>query len=341
MFEAKPYQPPPVDSDEMSFAIALFVAAARGRIVLPNRAGSTLQESHPLSNDPLLVGAKAVLPDGWAWLPDEAPLACAVSVLLHHYEHDVRQQAMCSRLVAFHILMARRRGGHLDLGTQESEAYLIEAALSPAIVKAAAKAPVGDDGLFDEAEFESLVESFSIRDELSAVLRRPKRPYRHSAARLTVTEEVQQLSLQIFAFQSCVASDPTRSTPRFQTLEQLCARVTNTSGDATLQAMLSRAWSVALPDFPWLQSTSPSNARLLMSLGSVHPAPTHRDAMMCEITILGLLIELLRSLLGDAVTVQLLRSLWPLADLRGESGAASQSMDVPTHWGSRAAGSMQ
>ena len=78
-----------------------------------------------------------------------------------------------------------------------------------------------------------------------------------------------------------------------------------------------------------------------MSLGSVHPAPTHRDAMMCEITILGLLIELLRSLLGDAVTVQLLRSLWPLADLRGESGAASQSMDVPTHWGSRAAGSMQ
>ena len=317
MFEDKPYQPPPVESDEMLFAIALFVAAATGRITPPNMTGLSLKKDTAFC-DPVLLGAKAALQESPARLPDEIPLACAVSVLWHHYEHDARQQAMCSRLVAFHAMLARRGGGVADLRKQGPEAYLLRAALSPAIVKAAATATVGKDGLFEDGEFESLVERFSSSEDEQAVLPGKRQPFDPSRARLTVTDDVQQLSLQLFAFQSCVAADPVRSTPEFRTLEQLCIRVADICGTVSLQAMLSRAWRAALPEFPWLQATSPANARLLTGLDSVQPAPTVREAMKCEMTLLGLLIELLRSLLGDTVTVQLLRTLWPLADLGGD-----------------------
>jgi hypothetical protein len=45
--------------------------------------------------------------------------------------------------------------------------------------------------------------------------------------------------------------------------------------------------------------------------------------MKCEMALLGSLIELLRSLLGDGVTLQLLRSLWPLASLEFDERTAA------------------
>lgn len=346
MFEAKPYQPPPVDYDEMSFAIALFVAAARGRVAVQDHVPDSIPERAKFSRDerpaaeaaslkplvlldPLVLqGAKAVLQGEPARLPDDVHLVCAVSVLWHHYERDRRQQAICSRLVAFHALMARQQGELANSWLHAPEAFLVEAALSPAMVRAVATARVGEDGLFDEGEFRSLVESYSSREQAAAFFPRHVRPAHHEAARLSVTEDVQQLSLQLFAFQSCVAPDPTRPTPYFRTLEQVCIRVEDISGTATLQAMLSRVWREALPQFPWLRSTPPASARLLSDLDSSWPSPTAREAMKCEMVILGFLIELLRTLLGDAVTVQLLRSLWPLADLGGDSRMLPRSSDV-------------
>jgi hypothetical protein len=332
MFEAKSYQPPPVESDEMSFAIALFVAAARGRIAPPGMAGFAQERRSFSTEDPVLSGAKAVLQEGLARLPDEVSLVCAVSVLWHHYEQDARQQAMCSRLVAFHAMFAQRKGATTKPDMHEREAYLIEAALSPAIVKAVSTATVGEDGLFQEAEFESLVEGYSGWPEERATLP-PYKPSRYRAAKLRVTDDVQQLSLQLFAFQSCVAADPAGATPHFRTLEQLCSRVAHISGTVTLHAMLSRAWREALPDFPWLKYTSPSNATLLKGLDAAQPAPALREVMRCEMEILGLLIQLLRSLLGDAVTVQLLRSLWPLADLGDDRRRSPRSPGIGAHHG--------
>jgi hypothetical protein len=281
--------------------------------------------------DPVLLGAKAALQESPARLPDDVPLACAVSVLWHHYDQDARQQAMCSRLVAFHALLARRGGGIADLRKQGPKAYLLRGALSPAIVKAAATATVGKDGLFEDGEFESLVERFSSSEDEQAVLPGQRQPSGPSRVQLTVTDDVQQLSLQLFAFQSCVAADPVQAKPRFRTLEQLCIRVADISGTVSLQAMLSRAWRAALPEFPWLQATSPGSARLLAGLDSVQPAPTVREAMKCEMALLGLLIELLRSLLGDTVTIQLLRTLWPLADLGGDRHALALPNDAGIH----------
>src|ERR1700761_8334954 len=119
MLDAKPYQPPPVDSEEMAFAIALFVAAAKGRIAPPNASSErlSLQQGLAFPRDPLLLGAKTVLQKEPASLPDDVPLACAVSVIWHHYGQDVRQQAMCSRLVAFYARMIRGQSDVLTGGT--------------------------------------------------------------------------------------------------------------------------------------------------------------------------------------------------------------------------------
>jgi hypothetical protein len=337
MLDAKRYQTPPVDSEEMAFAIALFLSAAKGRIAPPNTnpAGFSFLDGDALERDPLLLGATAILQEGPASLPDDVPLACAVSVLWHHYDQDVRQQAICSRLVAFYARTVRGRGEPLTAGSKESDPRAVP--VSPAIVRAVATATVGGDGHFDDAEFESLVERFTTHDDAlagsSASPDRKQPAAGRSTARLPVTEEVQRLSLQLFAFQSCVAADPTQPTPHFRALEQLCVRVADISGSAALQAMLSRAWRATLSDFPWLHSVPPLNARLLTGLDKIQPAPTVQEAMKCEMALLGSLIELLRSLLGDGVTIQLLRSLWPLASLELDGRTASHFLDFRMHDG--------
>jgi hypothetical protein len=333
MFDTTPYQPPPVESGEMSFALTLFIAAARGQVTPPNLGypGSSSRTSHPLSNDPVLLSAREILEDEPCRLPDEVPLACAVSVLLHHYKHDVRQRAVCARLVAFYSLMARRQGDPFDVGAPESESYLSTAALSPAVVKAVATATVGEDGLFDDAEFECMVESFSpVNEPLAGLSAFPghKQPFRRSKCGLAVTVEVRQLSVKLLAFQSCVAMESAWSTPHFRALEQLCVRIGEMSGNVTLQVMLLRAWRAALPEFPWLQSAPPLTGRLLVGLDTIQAAPTPRAAMKCEMVILGFFIELLRSLLGDVVTIQVLRSLWPLANFDADRGAFSRPIDT-------------
>ena len=49
---------------------------------------------------------------------------------------------------------------------------------------------------------------------------------------------------------------------------------------------------------------------------ALHPAET----LQAELALMGSMVELLRSLLGDGVTLQLLRSVWPSAFLKAQSG---------------------
>ena len=92
MLEDELCGPPAVDTGEMAFAIALFVAAAKGRIAPPrkNHSGFSIQERPALPDDPLLAGAREILKEETDRPSDEVPLICAVSVLWHHYDQDAR-----------------------------------------------------------------------------------------------------------------------------------------------------------------------------------------------------------------------------------------------------------
>ncbi|HEV2620113.1 MAG TPA: hypothetical protein VGU23_09285 [Acidobacteriaceae bacterium] len=316
---------PSVEIDEMAFAIALFVAAADGKVPPPSAQshGFPLAAITELSSDPLLLGAKAILGKEDERVSDEVPLACAVSVLWHHYDRDARQQAICARLVAFYSLMVRSRGVLLGPWMENTKHDAQSVLLAPAIIKTVATAPLGESGQFNDAEFKALAQSFAERNGNVDVLASPtstKQQLQRPVAPLPVTGVVQQLTLHLLAFQACVAAIPdSDGTPQFRVVEQLCTRVAEMSGSTGLQIMLTRALRATHADFPWLGSVNASNSGAVQGLDRVQPPPNLHEAMRCEMAILGSLIELLRSFLGDGVTLQLLRSLWPLANLDSEA----------------------
>lgn len=313
-------RPAQVGYDEMVFAIALFIAAAQGKIALPNKgdAGFSLSSRPDLTSDPMLLGASLVSGESYERHPDEVPLACAVAVVWHHYDHDDRQQAICSRLVAFYSLMARSKGLLLAPWTEGSTIDPGEVILEPAIVEAVATAPTDENGQFDDANFRALVESFaegrggrpspSYQANVSVAQGKP--------APLPVTAVVEQLSRHLFAFQTAVATMPDlKGVPRFRVVEQISNRLAAMSGNAGLQSLLSRALRATNSEFPWLQLAKASAAGTLEGLDRIQPPPDIQEAMRGELAVIGSLIELLRSVLGDAITEQLLKSLWPLVAL--------------------------
>ena len=317
--ESEPAQPSVIDVGEMAFAIALFVAAARGKVTPPSRRSPPFSvDARFPSADPLLSGARLALGKEEEWASDEVPLACAVSVLWHHYEQDPRQQSICSRLVAFYSLMVRSRGSLLDAGTIGSIVDPASVALSPAIVEAVASTPVSENGQFIDAAFRARVRALAEQgaEKMKAtsfgLQAEPVLP--QSSTAIPITDVVEQLSIHLYAFESCVAN-PQTIEPKFRAIEQLCGRIASVNGNTGLQTLLSRALVATRSDFPWIRSASASGHGTLEGLDRVQPVPDPEEAMRCELAILGSLIELLRSFLGDGITLQLLRSLWPLASL--------------------------
>lgn len=317
-------QPSIIEVDEMAFAISLFVAAARGKVSPPNRQSEiTLNDAGQVLVDPVLIGARVSLGENERWASDEVPLACAVSVVWHHYERDARQQSICSRLVAFYSLMVRSRGISLNPGKNNSIVDLGSVTFSPAIIDAVASTPVSENGQFLDTTFRARLQNLADHgtetiEKLKNKTQMKPGPPRTSAA-IPITNIVERLSTHLYAFQSCVAA-PQANGPRFHVIEELCGKIAAVNGNTSLQALLSRALFAIRSDFPWIRSATASPHGMLEGLEAVQPTPDPEEVMQCELAILGSLIELLRSFLGNGITVQLLRSLWPLASLGSSHG---------------------
>ena len=305
---------PAVDVDEMIFALALFVGAAKGQVAAPESASSvlTLGES-PASRSGLPPADEQQNPPGAADPPrDEIPLVCAVAVVWHHYEGDARRQAICSRLVAFYSLMVRTRGAVLDRGVHQSDDDSATVLLDPAVVGVVATAALNESGQFNDLAFRALLEE-AIQEEESATptfIAAPRLPVKVA---IPVTEIVQQLAKLLFASEESVAVSSEATGPqRFRVLERLCEPFASVGGNQSLQAILSRALIATTVEFPWLSSARVISGRYLeMSELNL----SRQEAVRGELALMGSLVELLRSVLGDVVTLQLLQTVWPLASL--------------------------
>jgi len=319
MAESEAASVPSVSVDEMAFAIALFVAAANGRITLPRRR-PPVPSGIELGFDMRLLRAKADIQAVDEGPPEELPLASAVSVLWHHYERDERQQEICARLVAFYSLMVRSKGALLKPWMEESTLDPRTVVLETAIVQAVAIAPLNASGQFADVEFRGLVQSLAegapsnVRsaaavEKTSAYTQRP-------ATAIPIPDIIKQLSVRLYAYQACVAHAPnTPGNPKFYVVEALCSRITTMCGSAGLCAMLSRALLATHSQFPWLRMVHVSPLGDIEGLDQIQPPPDPDEAMRCEMALLGLLVELLRSFVGETLTVQLLKTVWPLAGL--------------------------
>ena len=312
---------PPVALDEMAFAMALFVGAADGRIT---RAHKEHLFSPDQSRSELSGAALGALTDALIdteGSSDDIPLACGLSMVWHHYDGDRLQQPICSRLIAFYSMMVRSRGSVLSRGkllpSADPESFFLE----PSTIRAVATAPLNDAAQFEDASFKEVFNQVINLD-------RPKTtaPFvpttghaemaSHGKSPLALTSIVRELAKHLYIYEACAVSplEP-RGVLQFRVLEKFCGTFTTITGSQGLQLLLTRALATTSSEFPWLSNARVSSDGGLRGLEDLNDLPSLPEALHGELAMIGTLVELLRSLLGDDVTMHLLRTIWPLASL--------------------------
>ena len=303
----------PVALEEMAFAIALFFAAARGKVPMSDVQSTGFELRRELQiHSPEVASVAERLVDTAEASPDEFQLACAVTVIWHHYDGTKYREAVCSRLVAFYALMVRTKGAAIVGRSQAVEGDPASIVLEPEVIQAVATAPLTLDGQFHDLEFRRLVLNSADQQETSTS--RASSEVRSGAGtRIPVTDIVQELTELLFACESTVAKHEVSGVHRFRVFEKLCRPFAQVTGAQNLAPLLSRALASTRPAYPWLRSAYVTPSGSIQGLDDAGLALHPHEALQGELALMGSFVELLRSLLGDGVTLQLLRSVWPLA----------------------------
>ena len=277
---------PPVDTSEIAFAMALFVAAGKGKLHAPNIgvSGFPADESRFDRDDSPLDGQD--LPGDAAGKSSKSvPLSRAVSVLWHHYKGDERQRTIWCRVVAFHVMMASCQGSLLGEWKKPRTEDGDSAFLDPAVVYAVAAAPLREFGQFSDALFLEVVKQFTGPP----------------------------------AFASEPDSLLAQEVPKFRIFESLRRSVADLGGRRAFESLLSRALVGPTSKFPWLRSAqqlTPSELFERIDQSEVYPSMI--EAKEAETAVVKSLLELLKVLLGESVTMRLLQTARALEDVRRE-----------------------
>lgn len=304
-----------VNFDEMAFAMALFFAAARGQVPLPRDENTgTERRSRPESHSLALGHLRTKLGNMEEAASDEVPLACAVAAVWHHYEGAPNRQTICSRLVAFYSLVVRSQGTAVEGNVQALDGV---GGLGPSLIQAVATAPVSADGQFDDLQFRELVVTSADRGETVEAHAVPPVSSRIGTP-ITATEAVQELVELLFACEATIAAKESESHP-FRVLERLSEPFAAVSGAQSLRPLLLRALASTRASYPWLSSAQVTQNGRIEGIAEPKPGLDPQEALQGELALMGSLIELLRSLLGDGVTLQLLKAVWPLASIKATS----------------------
>ena len=148
----------PVDADEMSYAIEIFLAAAHGRLLSRNTAGG---ERAARESRALLVKLSSAVPrsvSAEVGTERSPSLQHAFQALWQEYSGAVRQISVCARVLGFYNLMISTRGAAVERWTTECPDSHGLVALDPAVVRALSEVILTDGGLLPEEAFLMLVE---------------------------------------------------------------------------------------------------------------------------------------------------------------------------------------
>ena len=151
---------PPVQAEEMAFAMTLFVSAANGQI-FAGRKLLTLQNRHEgqdlflrLSSDGAVtidpVQASAAL---------QTRLYQAFLIVWEHYRGEEQQASIAARVLGFYYLMGRSRGAALERWSKPSIDSEETVGLHPAVVVSIATLALQQDGRLDEAKLVRAIEA--------------------------------------------------------------------------------------------------------------------------------------------------------------------------------------
>lgn len=151
---------PPVQVEEMAFAMTLFVSAANGQISIGRRP-LTVQNQHEGQTLFLRLSSNSAPPI------DAEELAAALRTRLYeafliiweHYRSEEQQASIGARVLGFYYLMARSRGEALTRWLMPSSQSDETVGLHPAVVQTVATFELQQDGRLDETRFLQTVES--------------------------------------------------------------------------------------------------------------------------------------------------------------------------------------
>jgi hypothetical protein len=247
----------------------------------------------------------------------ELPLVRAVGFIWQHYDQDDRRQAICSRLIACYHLMSRNRGSAME----QAESFVSQrthARLNPSMLEAIATAPLDAWGQFSEAHFSRVLPNSSDADDrrsftASGWIKGPISRSHKGLKTVPAMPYAQELALRLMAFEACIARPP--GTVGFRVFEKVCVPFAALGGRQGFLPFLLRALAAPQPRFPWLCALQVSSEGKVTGLDVVSLGITEVEAAACELALIVSLVNILRSVLGDDITVHLLRTVWPLTGL--------------------------
>jgi len=157
---------PPVERDEIAFAMALFMSAATHQLYPPDDPLdlNLLPEEDEWRRLLLALSSEmldARRPARRGTSPLESTLDHAFKALWCHYRGDPRQSSICARILGFYYLAVRTEGAVIQHWSRSCPETPETVLLHPALVEAIATAPLSDHGLLSESSFLETVEELA------------------------------------------------------------------------------------------------------------------------------------------------------------------------------------
>jgi hypothetical protein len=158
---------PPVDREEMRFALGVFQAGLRLRMPMESPAKKGIPIEDKVEGERMLEPLPPEVRELFTIRddrvsPKDTPLHRAVFGVMDHYKDHPQQQAISTRLGAFYFLVNDvRETGRWDKWQKPSEEDAEAMMLHPAVVDAIATVPLTKFGNFKEAAFFAAVEKIA------------------------------------------------------------------------------------------------------------------------------------------------------------------------------------
>ncbi len=159
----------PVDVDEMSFALGLFVNAANRKMACRAVTHIDFSQEHRDECDALFLGLCGEQSSFPALGPkrrgEETSLHEAFRVLCENYDKQRDKTSICARVLAFYFLMERSAGAVLSGWVKPCPETPNEVILNPAIIHAISCVRLNGSVLLHESRFLELVERMAFEAE--------------------------------------------------------------------------------------------------------------------------------------------------------------------------------
>ena len=111
----------------------------------------------------------------------------------------------------------------------------------------------------------------------------------------------------------------------FSTVDRFRRPLHAMAGTTGTQALLSRALALSKIEFPRLASTKISKEGCVEGVSLIEPPLSSDEANLGELILLGNIVELLSTLLGEAIALRFVQDEWPEASFAYEESGKERN----------------